>query len=81
MGPIDPSPDEPGATAFEVDGEHWVAVLRHEMTRLGRGVLAERRLLVYFFGPDGAQRVVVAPNDWSAEASVADIVLLWRAGS
>ena len=62
-GPRDPAPDEPGAESFSVEGATWVAVRRHEMTRLARGVVPERRLLVHFFGPAGEHRVAVAPND------------------
>lgn len=77
-GPIDPSPDEPGAMPFEVDGAAWVAVRRHEMTRLARGAAAERRVLVHFFGPGGAHRVAVAPNDLPDEPLAARLVALFR---
>jgi hypothetical protein len=74
-GPRDPSPDEPGAEPFSVDGVPWVAVRRHEMTRLARHAAPERRLLVHFFGPDGAHRVAVAPNDPTSPDA---LVALWR---
>ena len=79
-GPRDPAPDEPGAIALDIDGAPWSAVFRHEMTRLARGTPQERGLLVHFFGPGGAHRVVPAPNDLADHATVADLVRLWRAG-
>ena len=77
-GPRDPSPDEPGAMPFEVDGERWVAVRRHEMTRLARGVVAERRLLLHFLGPGGAHRLCVAPNDLPDDPASATLAALWH---
>ena len=74
-GPRDPSPDEPGAERFSADGATWVAVRRHEMTRLARGAVPERRLLVHFFGPAGEHRVAVAPND---PKSPDELAALWR---
>jgi hypothetical protein len=61
-GPRDPTPDEPGAQRFHCEGRAWIAVRRHEMTRLARGVAMERRLTLFFFGADDVRRAVV-PSD------------------
>jgi hypothetical protein len=62
-GPRDPSPDEPGAQRFHCGGHTWTAVRRHEMMRLARGVSAERRLTLFFFGAGDDVRRAVVPSD------------------
>ena len=69
-GPLEPSPDEPGAQRFEHAGRAWTAVRRHEMARLSRDAAYERRLMLFFFADDGEVRRAFAPADLGDPAPV-----------